>query len=245
MAWRFFTAGGVAKTGEYSGSGQPIGAITQYALATAPVGWLLCDGGQYAVATYPLLDALLGVTYGARTDGFGSAGSTHFRVPDARGRVAVGAGTGAGGGTAGSGSVPSGGTALTARSVSAWTGSERHTLSTGESGNAAQAAGTSGTISSDHSHSGTTGTESSDHTHNTWSGGGGAPYHITPLLAGTTGASQFATGGRSAAHTHNFSTGGVSANHTHTTPGVTGVGASGSHENTQPIIVVSYIIKAT
>ena len=112
-------------------TGLPVGAITQYALATAPVGWLLCDGGQYAVATYPLLDALLGVTYGARTNGVGGAGSTHFRVPDARGRVAVGAGTGAGGGTAGSGSVPSG-AGLTPRAVSAWAGAETHTLITAE-----------------------------------------------------------------------------------------------------------------
>lgn len=110
----------------------PVGAITQYALAMAPVGWILCDGGQYAVATYPLLDALLGTTYGARTDGSGGAGSTHFRVPDARGRVAVGAGTGAGGGATGSGSVPSGGSALTARSVSQWIGAETHTLSIAE-----------------------------------------------------------------------------------------------------------------
>ena len=226
MAWRFFTAGGVAKTGEYSGSGQPIGAITQYALATAPVGWLLCDGGQYAVATYPLLDDLLGATYGGRTDGAGGAGSSHFRVPDARGRVAVGAGTGAGGGTAGSGSVPSGGTALTARSVSAWTGSERHTLTTGESGNAAQADGATNNPGG-HTHVGITGVAGAPAANGSFGG-----YGI------------YGPGGDVSAHTYGWTTG-SSGGHTHTTPGVNAVGASGSHENTQPIIVVSYIIKAT
>jgi len=194
----------------------PVGAITQYALAAAPIGWLLCDGGQYAVALYPLLDALLGVTYGARTDGVGGAGSSHFRVPDARGRVAVGAGTGAGEGAAGTGTVPAG-TALTARAVGYWAGSERHTLTTGESGNAVQAAGTSGGQSATHTHT----------------------------VAGTAVVNLAAGGGATTVPSVSTQSDAASVDHTHTTPGVTGVGASASHENTQPIIVVSYIIKAT
>jgi microcystin-dependent protein len=74
----------------------PVGALMDYAAAAAPTGWLLCDGTEKAVATYPALDALLGTTYGARTNGSGGAGSTHFRLPDLRSRVAVGAGTGPG-----------------------------------------------------------------------------------------------------------------------------------------------------
>lgn len=68
----------------------PLGAILPYAVAAAPAGFLLCDGGEYAVATYPALDALITTTFGARTNGAGAAGTTHFRVPDLRGRVPVG-----------------------------------------------------------------------------------------------------------------------------------------------------------
>lgn len=68
----------------------PMGAVLPYAGATAPTGWALCYGQELAVATYPALDALLGTTYGDRTDGAGGAGASHFRVPDLRGRVVAG-----------------------------------------------------------------------------------------------------------------------------------------------------------
>lgn len=71
----------------------PTGTIVQYAGTTAPSSWLICDGTEKAVATYPALDSVLGTTYGARTNGSGGAGSTHFRVPDLQGRVPVGKGT--------------------------------------------------------------------------------------------------------------------------------------------------------
>lgn len=58
-------------------------------------------------------------------------GSTTFNVPDMRGRVAVGSGTGAGGGSAGTGK-PAGGSALTATPMGNWKGEETHTLITAE-----------------------------------------------------------------------------------------------------------------
>lgn len=69
-----------------------LGEIKMWPTATAPQGYLLCDGSEKAVADYPALDALLGTTFGARTDGSGGAGSTHFRLPDFRGRSPVGVG---------------------------------------------------------------------------------------------------------------------------------------------------------
>jgi hypothetical protein len=48
-----------------------------------------CDGGVYAVATYPRLAAKLGARYGGN-------GTTTFGVPDSRGRMLMGAGQGPG-----------------------------------------------------------------------------------------------------------------------------------------------------
>jgi microcystin-dependent protein len=64
----------------------PIGAVTDFAGAAAPDGWLLCDGTIYPIASYPKLAAVLGRTYGGD-------GVTTFAVPDARARVSVGVGS--------------------------------------------------------------------------------------------------------------------------------------------------------
>jgi microcystin-dependent protein len=104
-------------------SPNPVGSLQAYAGASAPTGWLLCDGGQTLITAYPELYSVLGTTYGSLTNGSGGAGSTHFRVPDLRGRVPIGAGTGAGQGASGSG-APSG-TALTARTRGGFGGDER------------------------------------------------------------------------------------------------------------------------
>lgn len=72
----------------------PVGAVNMWVTGTAPSGWLLCQGQQVAVADYSTLASVLGTTYGALTNGSGGAGTTHFRLPDLRGRVPMGAGTG-------------------------------------------------------------------------------------------------------------------------------------------------------
>src|SRR5215469_3919467 len=64
----------------------PIGAMIDYAGATAPIGWLLCDGTVVTIAAYPRLFAVIGNRYGGD-------GSTNFAVPDSRGRVLAGAGS--------------------------------------------------------------------------------------------------------------------------------------------------------
>jgi len=73
-------------------SPNPVGSLQAYAGASAPTGWLLCDGSQQEISTYPELYSVLGTTYGSLTNGSGGAGSTHFRVPDLRGRMPIGAG---------------------------------------------------------------------------------------------------------------------------------------------------------
>jgi microcystin-dependent protein len=97
-------------------SPNPVGSLQAYAGPNAPTGWLLCDGSSYSTSAWPELYDAIGYTYG------GSAGT--FYVPDLRGRVPMGAGTGAQQGGSGSG-VISGGTALTARSLGQFGGDER------------------------------------------------------------------------------------------------------------------------
>lgn len=60
----------------------PIGTIMQYAGETIPNGWLLCNGDAVATTEYPDLYNAIGTRYGGTSD--------NFRLPDFRGRVAVG-----------------------------------------------------------------------------------------------------------------------------------------------------------
>lgn len=99
----------------------PTGSLIATARATAPDGWLICDGSAVSRITYAALFDAVGVSYGAGN------GSTTFNLPDLRGRIPMGAGQGVGNGTSGSG-APSG-TALTNRPLGSWAGSETHVLS--------------------------------------------------------------------------------------------------------------------
>jgi microcystin-dependent protein len=86
------------------------GDVKGVAYASAPVGWLPCDGSSYATAAQPTLFAAIGYLWGG-------AGA-NFNVPDLRGRTLIGDGTGAG---------------LTARTVGQETiGEETHLLATAE-----------------------------------------------------------------------------------------------------------------
>lgn len=62
----------------------PTGAMHMYGGATAPTGWLLCDGSAVARSTYADLFGVIGTLYGS------GDGSSTFNVPDLRGRVPVG-----------------------------------------------------------------------------------------------------------------------------------------------------------
>ena len=54
----------------------PVGATVEWPTATAPSGWLKCDGAQYSRTTYKTLFDLIGTTFGA------GDGSTTFNVPN-------------------------------------------------------------------------------------------------------------------------------------------------------------------
>jgi len=66
----------------------PAGTLAAFGGASAPAGWLLCDGSAVSRSVYSLLFTAIGTTYGA------GDGSTTFNLPDLRGRVPVGLSTG-------------------------------------------------------------------------------------------------------------------------------------------------------
>jgi microcystin-dependent protein len=62
----------------------PPGAIQMYGAASAPSGWLLCDGSAVSRTTYAALFAIISTTYGIGN------GSTTFNLPDLRQRFPLG-----------------------------------------------------------------------------------------------------------------------------------------------------------
>ena len=66
-----------------------IGQIILVAFDFAPAGWAKCDGSLLPIAENESLFFLIGTTYGGD-------GESTFAVPDLRGRLAVGMGTGPG-----------------------------------------------------------------------------------------------------------------------------------------------------
>lgn len=66
----------------------PVGLVSPYAGASAPSGWLLCDGSAVSRTTYADLYAEIGEDFGAGN------GTTTFNLPDLRGRFPLGVGTG-------------------------------------------------------------------------------------------------------------------------------------------------------
>ena len=96
----------------------PVGSMQAFAGSSAPTGWLLCNGTTASRTTYSNLYSVIGTTYGV------GDGSTTFGLPDMRGRVPMGAGTGNQQGGTGSG-VITGGTSLAARTAGQFGGDER------------------------------------------------------------------------------------------------------------------------
>ena len=78
---------GNTPTWENKVDGVLAGFIQMYGAASAPTGWLLCDGSAVSRSTYATLFALIGTTYGA------GDGSTTFNVPDMRDKFPVGSGS--------------------------------------------------------------------------------------------------------------------------------------------------------
>ncbi len=65
----------------------PIGSLVQFAGTVLPNGYLLCDGAEVQISQYPELYAVIGNTYKGPEPYLGVA---TFRLPDLRGRFALG-----------------------------------------------------------------------------------------------------------------------------------------------------------
>ncbi len=89
----------------------PAGVIIGHGAASAPSGYLVCDGSAVSRTTYAALFAVIGTVFGA------GDGSTTFNLPDLRGRAPIGVGTGSG---------------LSARTLGQSLGAETHQLTTAE-----------------------------------------------------------------------------------------------------------------
>lgn len=92
-----------------------VGEIRLFSGNYAPEGWSICDGSTLNISTNQILFSVIGTTYGGD-------GVTNFKLPDLRGRVIVGQGTG---------SMPNG-TALTPRVIGQTGGVEQVTLQVSE-----------------------------------------------------------------------------------------------------------------
>ena len=88
----------------------PAGTIIQSAAIDEPEGWFDCNGRTLLVAEYAYLFSAIGYGYSI---GVYSGADLSFNIPDMRGRVGIGYGTGAG---------------LTTRNLGVSGGAETHTL---------------------------------------------------------------------------------------------------------------------
>jgi microcystin-dependent protein len=201
------------------------GIVVPYAGATAPTGWLICDGAAVNRSIYGALFVIVGTTYGA------GDGSTTFNLPNLVNRFGVGAG----------GTYPLASTGGATSVTTSTAGSHNHT------GAAGSTTLTTAQIPS-HTHSGTT-DSAGNHTHGT-SGSGGESGIAASANYGNTNNYIFTGGGTNqyntstaGAHTHPFTTGatGGGTGHDHS------ISTDGSHTHTAatvpPYLALNYIIK--
>jgi len=194
----------------------PTGSLFQYAGSSAPSGYLLCQGQSVSSTTYLALHAVLSNTYGGSAYTGGSG--LNFNLPDLRGRFPMGAGTGSGLNSSGTG-APSG-TAQTARTAGQWGGEETNLLTTNEMPS--------------HSHTGGTGSA-------------GSHYHTfgKPALSyvypnGTNTVSVPAGAYHRFSDSDGVNDTDTAANHTHS---ITAEGGGARHNNIPPFVVLNFIIK--
>lgn len=216
--------------------GSPIGAIMIYAGQSNPTGWMEAAGQQLSIATYTALYNALtnsgaSFPYGANTNGSGGAGSTHFRLPDLRGKTVFGVDSTA-----------------DFNALNKQGGAKRVTLSISQIPSHGHTA-SSGATNTDHLHSGSTGTAftaAAGQIYAHQAGPSAAANHFVGYGPGGATALGYPADVPGGNHAHNFTTGGVdrTASHSHSVT-VNANGGGGDHENLPPYIALKYIIKVS
>ena len=196
------------------GDTNPVGAVTAFAGATAPTGWLLCFGQTVSRTVYASLFTVVGTTYNT-----GGEAGTDFRLPDLRGRTIAGIDN-MGGTDAGRLDI--------ANSSGTVVGSQYVTLTSAEMPSHTH-------IQNAHNHTGTADTAGS-HSH-----GYVQPYNTSGMgPAGSYGYFHYERG----AVTDSAGSHGHSLTINNTTPTNQNTGGGGAHNNMQPTMVLNYITKA-
>lgn len=213
----------------------PVGTIEMWAglSSSIPSGWLLCDGGQYAIGSsgsqYYALSQVITTRYGSYTNGSGGAGSSHFRVPNMNGYIPYGitSGVSAGATTASWGAASLthnhayNATALTTNTSG---GTHSHTLL--DSG-----AHNHSLVASNWNHSHNTGAPSNTHRHTIPAGNTAQAYETGYVAHDATQHGYFAADN---AQTHSHTTGTQTTNtdHTHSLATTTDLSHSHTWSNT-------------
>ncbi len=182
---------------------------------SAPQGFLTCNGDVVLIADYQCLYNIIGSTYNTGSEDT----DIEFRLPDLRGRAPIG--------VVGNSNITTFGTLITAKSLGDASGSETHTLNLNEipahnhtmSGSTTNGSLGITDVSGNHNHGGSTGAEGSASESENVAGGSGA------TVAGAL------------THTHSISFDGAHAHH------IASNGGGLPHNNMQPYLTVSYIIK--
>lgn len=198
---------------------RPVGDVEFAFRAAAKPGTLFMQGQTLSRVTYAALWQWAQDHGAVVTGGYGSGdGSTTFTLPDWRGRVPIGVGTGAGS-TVALGQLLG---AATVTLTEAQMPSHTHTGSTG---------------SDSHSHNPSNGSMTSAGSHGAHNGGshelmnGTGNVYTKPSLSNESGGS----------HTHGFDLDIDSDTHSHTIS-LTNTGGGGSHENRPPAFGVNYAV---
>ena len=113
-----------------TGMVMPYAGVVDNGSNPVPSGWLLCDGSEQDGSVYVALKNLLLTTYGPYSNGSGGTGTTHFRVPDLRGRVIAALNNMGGGDGTGGPRV----TSPEGDQLGGLLGAEEHTLTAAQSG---------------------------------------------------------------------------------------------------------------
>ena len=201
------------------GSGSsPSGSLTAFAGATAPTGWLICDGSVVSQATYASLYAVVGGTYNT-----GGEGAGNFRLPNIKGRAIVGRDA-----------------SQTEFNVLGETGGAKtHTLTTTEMPyhNHTGTAATNGS----HSHSSSISGGSHEHPMSTGAalslGAGNSLF----ANSGNPPVTSAGNTGTSPSHSHSLTIN-TDGSHSHSLS-IDYAGSGGAHNNLQPYIALNWIIK--